>query len=352
MTDPTTPPVPAPVVDRAALRDLIADALERADYRPDMRRGDLADAVLAVLPAPAGCLTPDYADGPCHCPSCDPAAHRTAPADRAAALVRACASFVRDTYSGEWADDAAATLEADAARIERGEACSLLRLAAAFSTTTNHVSAPVCICGHPAERHFEDVCQTCGCGDYLEPRDAAEVITRWRQAALKARAVRAAALREAADFAGNDDTCGCGGCGSCVSNAIASGLRRVADETEPEDDEGLSGPCDCGEGAVHYTATSCPAELRSLADETAATETEGHKPLHHWRVEILDGDEWMPASGLRRDRAQAVDQLRMSSARRPSWTDGTPVQRRLVRETTTYTVEQSAAGAWQDGAQR
>src|SRR5690606_27421031 len=47
-----------------------------------------------------------------------------------AALVRACASFVRDTYSGEWADDAAATLETDADRIESGEQCSLLRLAA------------------------------------------------------------------------------------------------------------------------------------------------------------------------------------------------------------------------------
>ncbi|MFF5842157.1 hypothetical protein ACFY74_11890 [Streptomyces massasporeus] len=37
---------------RAALRNRIAEALEQADYRPDMRRGDLADAVLPVLPAP------------------------------------------------------------------------------------------------------------------------------------------------------------------------------------------------------------------------------------------------------------------------------------------------------------
>ncbi|MFE9764646.1 hypothetical protein ACFYPC_08965 [Streptomyces sp. NPDC005808] len=41
---------PAPA-DRAALREQIAEALEQADYRMDMRRGDLADAVLAVLPA-------------------------------------------------------------------------------------------------------------------------------------------------------------------------------------------------------------------------------------------------------------------------------------------------------------
>ncbi|WP_322501791.1 hypothetical protein TR631_33715 [Streptomyces rochei] len=95
-------------------------------------------------------------------------------------------------------------------------------------------------------------------------------------------------------------------------------------------------------------------ELRRVADETATTETQAHPPLHQWRVEILDGDEWMPASGLRRDRSQAAEQLRMSSERRPLWNDGTGVQRRLVRETTTYTVEDEtgpAAGARQDGAQ-
>jgi hypothetical protein len=41
------------LADRAALRDRIAEALERADYRPDMRRGDLADAIMPVLPPPA-----------------------------------------------------------------------------------------------------------------------------------------------------------------------------------------------------------------------------------------------------------------------------------------------------------
>ena len=29
------------------------------------------------------------------------------------------------------------------------------------------------------------------------------------------------------------------------------------------DDEGLHGPCDCGEGAVHYTAADCPAAQRT-----------------------------------------------------------------------------------------
>jgi hypothetical protein len=43
MTSETTPS------RRAGLRDAIAAALEDADYRRDMRRGDLADAVLPVL---------------------------------------------------------------------------------------------------------------------------------------------------------------------------------------------------------------------------------------------------------------------------------------------------------------
>jgi hypothetical protein len=41
-------------------------------------------------------------------------------ARRDAQVMRRCAEFVRDTYSGEWADDAAATLERDADITERG----------------------------------------------------------------------------------------------------------------------------------------------------------------------------------------------------------------------------------------
>ncbi|KJK40250.1 hypothetical protein UK15_07830 [Streptomyces variegatus] len=44
---------------------------------------------------------------------------------------------------------------------------------------------------------------------------------------------RADVLREAADIVGNDDTCDCGGCDSCVPNARAAELRRMADEAQP-----------------------------------------------------------------------------------------------------------------------
>ncbi|GAA1431748.1 hypothetical protein GCM10009601_51360 [Streptomyces thermospinosisporus] len=81
---------------QTALRDRIAEALmqwaegNNSPKYTSMRRPETvvqnaysrADAVLAVLPS-SGCLTPEYTDGPCHCPACDPAAHRT---DRAVVL--------------------------------------------------------------------------------------------------------------------------------------------------------------------------------------------------------------------------------------------------------------------------
>lgn len=51
--DEATAVIPPSAPADRDLRDRIAQALEEADYRPDMRRGDLADAVLAVLPTSA-----------------------------------------------------------------------------------------------------------------------------------------------------------------------------------------------------------------------------------------------------------------------------------------------------------
>lgn len=41
---------------------------------------------------------------------------------------------------------------------------------------------------------------------------------------------RRAVLLEAADYVGNDDTCDCGGCDTCVPRKLADGLRRMAAE--------------------------------------------------------------------------------------------------------------------------
>ncbi|QLJ01495.1 hypothetical protein HZZ00_10985 [Streptomyces sp. NEAU-sy36] len=108
----------------------------------------------------------------------------------------------------------------------------------------DRAAVPVCICGHPEQRHFEDVCQTCGCGDYLEPRDAAEVIARWRQTALAARdELRRLAVE--ARFGAQQETTGhsCGSCegidpDSCLMNPDRAGAQQQPD-TEARTEEQL-----------------------------------------------------------------------------------------------------------------
>lgn len=93
-----------------------------------------------------------------------------------------------------------------------------------------------------------------------------------------------------------------------------------------------------GGGMQHLMAANeydlADAVLPLLADER-----EAHPPMHRWHAEVLDGDHWMPYSTAKSDRAAAVRLLRAGETSRPRWDDGTPVQRRLVRETTTYTAE-------------
>lgn len=43
-------------------------------------------------------------------------------------------------------------------------------------------------------------------------------------------------------------------------------IRYTLTETADAED-GVSGPCDCGEGAVHYTADDCPAKQRAATGD-------------------------------------------------------------------------------------
>lgn len=87
------------------------------------------------------------------------------------------------------------------------------------------------------------------------------------------------------------------------------------------------------------------AELRRLAAEAPepATQAEAlaEPPSTCWQLEMLDG-MWAAYGPIYADRADAVAQHRSDSKKRPTWNDvaRTPVQRRIVRRTTTYTVEQ------------
>jgi hypothetical protein len=46
-------------------------------------------------------------------------------------------------------------------------------------------------------------------------------------------AYRAEVLHQAADFVGNDDTCDCGGCDTCIPRKLADGLRAMAGGAAP-----------------------------------------------------------------------------------------------------------------------
>jgi hypothetical protein len=99
--------------------------------------------------------------------------------------------------------------------------------------------------------------------------------------------------------------------------------------------------------ADHYSvADAVLAELPALACEADQAAREAHPPYHRWYVETRDGvaDQWAP--GMRfTDRAKAVERYQALSENHPTWYDGTPVERRIVRETTTYSVEEPAAVA-------
>ncbi|MET8826051.1 hypothetical protein ABZX40_13345 [Streptomyces sp. NPDC004610] len=64
-----------------------------------------------------------------------------------------------------------------------------------------------------------------------------------------------------------------------------------------------------------------------------------HATTHQWQIETHDPstDEWRVGGWSDLDAATAA--MQAAAEQTPVWPDGTPVRRRLVRETTTYTIE-------------
>lgn len=226
---------------------------------------DLADTVLAVLAVrDAARQTTTHACD--NCDGIDPdtclnnpdrAARQTTGQTDTETRCSTCGHPIEPFYGTDWIHTA-------------GSATGCLRATAPTTGQAGTETMP-CICGHQEQRHVEDVCQDCGCGDYLEPADARDVIKRWRTAALEARAQLAAA-----------------------------------------------------------SAVGQPAE---------AHDTEARPPREQWRVEIFDplAEEWAPGMSFP-DRERAAQRLD-EQAYSPRWGTDTPPRRRLVRETTTWTVE-------------
>jgi hypothetical protein len=99
-------------------------------------------------------------------------------------------------------------------------------------------------------------------------------------------------------------------------------------------------------GSGGYTTCSNPDCPEPDAATTVLEQygAEAQPPHHRWYVETRDGvaDQWAPGMRFTK-RADAVERYEVLTEHHPTWKDGTPVERRLVRETTTYTVEPAPA---------
>lgn len=84
------------------------------------------------------------------------------------------------------------------------------------------------------------------------------------------------------------------------------------------------------------------AERAAVEQPAEAQPAEAHPAEHRWAAELHDplADEWVPGTRYL-DRDRAVAHLTHAREIGPTWKDGTPTRRRLVRETTTWTVEET-----------
>lgn len=125
-------------------------------------------------------------------------------------------------------------------------------------------------------------------------------------AAPPAPADRAAVLREAADFVGNDDTCDCGGCDTCIPRRLADRLRALA--------------ADAAAGVQPPTSEARPVETEWVLETLWRTTGEWRR---HW-----------PARATRSEAEQDHERSIGQDSER---------KYRIVRVHTTYTVEPEPA---------
>lgn len=100
-------------------------------------------------------------------------------------------------------------------------------------------------------------------------------------------------------------------------------------------------PClRCGEPVTVPGDHTLIPEL-PLPGHECAPPDQAHPPRTRWRVEGHDGDAWMPLGTFTTDHAVRLECLAAYRAAARCWADGRPVEYRLVRETTTYTIEET-----------
>ena len=116
-------------------------------------------------------------------------------------------------------------------------------------------------------------------------------------------------------------------------NAVRDAARQAVGQP---DTETAPGDCTCGSAgpafvpAGHYR--DCPQYAAPAVGQSAAP-AEAHPPREGWRIEVWDVDGWMPSGLIQPDHQLAAQALAKRRAHRPN------ARLRLVRETTTWTVE-------------
>lgn len=91
---------------------------------------------------------------------------------------------------------------------------------------------------------------------------------------------------------------------------------------------------------VQFMGGAHCATAPAVGQPAEAQATEARPPRDQWCVEVLGGgDEWAQMGSATATRQAAEAKRDAANKRYPKWADGQPVERRLVRETTTWTVE-------------
>ncbi|MFB6696349.1 hypothetical protein [Streptomyces rubiginosohelvolus] len=171
----------------------------------------------------------------------------------------------------------------------------------------------------------------------------AAVIAEHTHAAPPAPADRAAVLREVADeIAGIDFHPNAHARSIDIAAGLAHRLRALAADAAAGVQPPTTSEAELTERVKHSGPTTEFCVLCLSGEHERAAEA--HPPRIQWRTETHDpiANEWDQGTPYT-ERADAVARHQTREERFPTWKDGSRVQRRLVRATTTYTVEPEPA---------
>ncbi|MFB6626474.1 hypothetical protein ACFCWD_28900 [Streptomyces sp. NPDC056374] len=89
--------------------------------------------------------------------------------------------------------------------------------------------------------------------------------------------------------------------------------------------------CGCGRFRPPAPAVGQPAEAHDT--------DEARPPRVQWVIELRDAEGWYPSGPEHQTLEAAQKRMATLNAKRPTWANGDPAERRVARKTTTWTVE-------------